>query len=190
MKSKTLFLLFAISFVLAGCSLFECSIHDDFEQYKKLTMGNCDFETDGKRFILPSEDFIDRFEFENARYYHFARPFLETSDEYTFSYLHFEYSKEIYLEAKGFMLSEAKPFNDHYEYYNDFVFYENTKAVEADSYPDEPLSQFPYWFWMLGYNDDSNSLLFCGFHRFRTETNENRTWDEILEITILLTLDI
>lgn len=176
--------------LLPGCSLFQCYVHDDFERYNS-TGGYCDFETDMKSHILPSEDFIDRFEFENARYYHFARPDLDFSDEYTFSYLYFEYGEEIYLEAKGFMLSEAKPFNDHYEYYKDFVFYENSKAVEEHRKYMELESEFPKWFWMLGYCDSANSVLFCGFVSIYFEEGVTyKSWDDLLERTVLLTLEI
>ncbi|MCQ2772796.1 MAG: hypothetical protein MJ238_05960 [Bacilli bacterium] len=64
------------------------------------------------------------------------------------------------------------------------MLYEIPKGVEASSLPEESLSQLPYWFWMLGYNDDSNSLLFCGFHGFHTKINGNRTWDDILKNTV------
>ena len=72
-------------------------------------MGNCDFETDGKRFILPSEDFIDKFEYKEARYYHYETALLDVSNFHAFSYLYFEYSDEVYFEAKDFML---KPLNE------------------------------------------------------------------------------
>lgn len=191
MKSRILFLSVALCFVLPSCSLVECSIHDDFEKYKNLARGNCDYETDAKDYILPSEDFIDRFEYKSAKYYHLERPFLDFSDEYDFSYLYFEYCGEVYLEAKRFMLNETKPFDDHYEYYKDFVFYENSKAVEGHRKYRVLESEFPKWFWMLGYSDSTNSMLFCGFESIYFEEGVTyKAWDDLLERTVLLTLEI
>ena len=180
---------------LIGCSLIEDGYWDDFEKYKKYEdAGNCDFETDMKRYVLPSMDFIDRFEYEEAKYYCFQKATFSPSSGYNFSYLYFEYTEPIYQEAKSYMISEVKPFDDHYEYYGDFVFYENSKAVEKHRTYMTIESEFPDWFWMLGYNDVSYSMLFCGFcYQYGFDRPGNcpyTSWESILEATVLQTLDI
>ena len=177
-----------LSVSVSGCSLVNDHYRDDFEQYKNVMRGNCDWETDAKDYILPSEDFIDKFEYKEARYYHYETALFDVSNFHAFSYLYFEYSDEVYFEAKDFMLSEVKAFNDHYEHYHDFVFLESAKTVEKRNLSSTKIeSEFPEWFWMLGYNDVSKSMLFCGFYN---DLNEYTTWDDLLEKTVLLTLDI
>ncbi len=125
--------------------------------------------------ILPSDDFVDLYEYTNAEYYY------SDVNEHLFYIANLEqsivimnYDEEVYEEAKAYCLdnmdlSEVNKFE-----YDDYMFVENVGLAKGmENFKDGVNTRFPYQFNMFAYNDDESCLLFMGFYSSTDRHDEN-----------------
>jgi len=145
--------------LLSGCRIFE----DDIITINGIE--NFDFkesDVELNLYILPSEDFIERFEVVDVDYHavkHYDNQFGMICDE--FYVVCATYDEATYNEAKEYCLSEMTLSSEIIIEHNDYVFVENIKlAIEQNGNK----SEFPKRMNMLVYNDIKCELVFMGFY--------------------------
>ena len=116
-------------------------------------------------FILPSEDFLTRFQ-PVAADYHFAVIYEHT---YTLvgeelSIITARYDPSTYEEAKAYCLNNMMLQEIEVPDHNGYHFIENIEAAtrEHESLKTDKVLSFPYCFNLLAYNDTESSLAFIG----------------------------
>ena len=93
-----------------------------------------------------------------------------------------KYSKEIYPEAKTFMIKHIEAYDDTRYLYGNYCFYENLNYIIQKN-----RRHFPTAFTMAGFNDNLNTLVFLGFqdgYQHRDEkykTNIKEHWASFID---------
>ncbi len=145
--------------LLSGCRIFEDDIVT-INGVENFDVNESDVELN--LCILPSEDFIERFEAVDVDYHamkHYNNQFGILCDE--FYVVCATYDEAIYNEAKEYCLSEMMLSSDIIIEHNDYVFVENYElAIKQD----DMVSRFPRWTNMFVYNDSKCELVFMGFY--------------------------
>lgn len=114
--------------------------------------------------ILPSDDFIENFEYVDAQYVY--RECYEgwwdvIADEKSIVVI--KYDESNYMAAKEFCLNEMNLSETYTLQYNNYVFKENVAtAIRYCTYSDDGVHSFPQRFNMVAYNDNLNTLVFFG----------------------------
>ena len=136
--------------------------------------------------ILPSDDFIEKFEYVDAQY-----SFRECYDGWwdfsadEKSIVVFKCDENNYIAAKEFCLKEMNLSETYTLNYNGYVFKENiATAIRYDAYSDDGVHSFPQRFNMFAYNDELKTLVFFGCY-FSEYSNDDATliisqWGEFL----------
>lgn len=105
------------------------------------------------QLILPSDDFLDCFKYENADYHYrdsSILPFFSKNVEQSIVVIN--YKDDVYEEAKEYCMQEMVLSDSHIFDYNGYTFI------------DHEYSDYPYHFNMFVYNDEKQCLIFLGFH--------------------------
>lgn len=123
------------------------------------------------RFLFPSDEFLDLFEIKKSDYHYWDSNDLVWGYTKVFSYL--SYDSETYTQAKEYCL-ETFHFSvgDTYNY-NEYTFMETSDYIIATASDNEDItSDFPRWFNMFGYHDESNTLFFLGYYNGNPKSEE------------------
>lgn len=119
------------------------------------------FEVD--KYLLPSEDFIRKFEYINADYWH-DQKFLV----YEKSFAYFVYSPEVYQAAMKFTKDVMVFLSDISFEVNGYTFLQRDPSVLYSNTEKYPVD-FPEWFWMMFYSEERNVIGFLGYYCQPTE---------------------
>lgn len=166
-KYKVLVLMFIIVLCFSGCSIFEgfTLSESGIENFKTV-----EGEVELNLYLLPSEDFIERFDTIDVSYN--ARQRYKTK----LSILGIEtvlivatYDDSVYAQAKEYCLSEMMLYSEIIIDYNGYRFIENNELAIGQS---NRISRFPRWTNMFAYNDDKCELVFMGFY------DDNYSYDD------------
>lgn len=112
--------------------------------------------------LLPSDDFLETFDYIDGDYYYICRETpISLGDEQEIMYLIYE--GDTYKLAKEFALQSLLLSKDHRYSYNGYEFIENIGRLEGTD-PNVTNSRNPYWFNMIAYNDEKNTIIFIGFN--------------------------
>lgn len=158
-KLSIMLCLLVLIVLLSGCRIFE----DDIITIDGIE--NFDFkesDVELNLYILPSEDFIERFETVDVDYHamkHYKNQFGMLCDE--FYVVCATYDEAIYNEAKEYCLSEMTLSSDIIIEHNDYVFIENNELASEQH---GNISEFPKRMNMFVYNDTKCELVFMGFY--------------------------
>lgn len=171
-------LLCLLIFMLCACSETHCV--DGIENFQ---VDHSNYELNV--YLLPSDDFVDRFAHINIDYHYRAEyeTYLSIAGtEKTF--LVTEYEQEIYEQAKTFCLQNLQLSDVSTMEYNGYIFVENTKlAVQQNRFG--KANAFPKWFNIFAYNDSLRQLVFIGFYSpdYSSEDAQNvcDNWGEFIE---------
>ena len=109
------------------------------------------------RFLLPSDDFLEKFECEKANYYY--NDYSKTSfimDSIEQSIIICEYSEEYYSDAKEYCINNMTLSEEIVFEHNGYSFAQRTDFTEV--------RDFPRYFTMFVYNDSNHTLIFMGFY--------------------------
>ena len=169
-----------IALIVFFCVVFLafCSCGMNSEQYNVDGIENFDkhvghFEINYQ--ILPSEDFLEDYEYTNADY-HYRNDITSFFDIFGTqrSLISVQYEKEEYKEAKSYCLQNMQLVDDFCLEHNGYTFLLNTQQLDM----------FPNWFNMVAYNDSLNCLVFMGFYGdYSTDDSQSvqSNWSEFLE---------
>lgn len=147
---KALCILLCLAFLFLFCSCHQTIKFDGLDEFSP-----ADSEYSLCQRLLPSESFIDDFDYidgdyEYRDYYEYYMPFY--AREHALMYLIYDESN--YLLAKEYMLENIALSSINVFSYNGYQFYENLNSpANVD---------FPYWFNMIAYNDEKCTLMFLG----------------------------
>lgn len=139
--------------------------------------------------ILPSDDFIDKFEYTKGEYY-----YNDVNEHWLYvanceqSIVILNYEEDIYEQAKTYclenmVLSEINQFD-----YKGYTFTENIGLAEAWGDIEDGLNtKYPYRFNMFAYDDEQQCLVFMGFYSSPDRKDENVTlaetdWEAFIDI--------
>lgn len=172
-KRIALIIFFCVVF-LAFCSCRMNSEQDNVDGIENFDKQVGHFEINYQ--ILPSEDFLEDFEYTNADY-HYRRDITSFFDIFGTqrSLISVQYEKEEYKEAKSYCLQNMQLADDFCLEHNGYTFLLNTQQLDM----------FPSWFNMVAYNDSLNCLVFMGFYEGDYSTDDSQSvqsnWSEFLE---------
>lgn len=125
--------------------------------------------------ILPSDDFIDKFEYSEGEYF-----YSDVNEHLLYvagceqSIVVLNYEEDVYEQAKEYcfenmVLSEINQFD-----YKGYTFTENVGLAEAgDDLEDGVNTKYPNRFNMFAYNDAENRLVFMGFYNSPDNHDDN-----------------
>lgn len=115
------------------------------------------------KYLLPDSDFLSRFNYLDSCYYYYDNDrFDEDSMEKVFMML--TYDDKTYLDGKEYCLSTMKLSSSNIKELGQYVWIENLSLPDAyDHLTHDINTEFPYFFNMIGYNDEENTLVFIGF---------------------------
>lgn len=152
-------LMLIITLIHTSCYQYELSGIEKFNE------NNSSYGISGR--MLPSNDFLTLFEYIDGDY-RYINDMGKTAKESELLYL--TYNKDDYELAKSYAFEHIKCSETNIFTYKEYVFAENITNL-ADN-PESPF-EFPYIFNMIGYNDNSQTLIFVGFSIFDpTEKDE------------------
>ncbi len=170
-KVLVIFLIIVCSICMAGCYQdFSSDSLDDYIAFvKRNGFGNSTLELDHPDYFLPSDTFLEDYDYIEGRYawrdYDSLRELFQKRVSPDITFLYLRYEEEVYINAKQCMLDNIEPYNELYYEYNDYIFYENSNFIEQ-----KRKRRFPEYFTMACYNDKSYELVFIGFYAsVRTE---------------------
>lgn len=114
-------------------------------------------------YLFPSEDFIGKFEYSNAGYWHDQKWLV-----YEKSFAYFVYSPEIYQEVMQFTKDEMIFLPDVSFEVNGYTFLQQDASVHYSNTEKYPVD-FPTWFWMMFYSEERNVIGFLGYYQEPTK---------------------
>ena len=148
-------LLFSILFTLISCT----------EPTEKRGISNyhiANSESSLSLRLLPSDDFLEKFDYVDGDYYYISREtIISLGDEQEIMYL--VYEEDIYDDAKDFVFQRLLLSKEHRYSYNGYEFIENIGQLEGRD-PNVVNDRFPYWFNMVAFNDEKQTIVFLGFN--------------------------
>ena len=115
--------------------------------------------------LLPSDDFLELFSYIDGDYYYVnnAVNFFSTGDEQAIMYLIYE--EDIYESAKEFTFQNMYFLENHKYSYNGDEFMVNVCRKMDGRDPNIVNGELdPYWFNMIAFNDEKNTIVFLGFY--------------------------
>lgn len=159
-----------------GCSPYEIYVEgiDNFSI--------ADSSTSLNQRILPSEEFLETYEYISAEYFYrdtYKTPLSVESIEQSIVIV--TYDSNNYELAKSFCFDSMELSDTNQCTYNNYVFVENVALFKARN----EATDYPYWFNMFVYNDNEKCLLFMGYsasviyHEQAGLATEN--WGEFLD---------
>ena len=150
---KILCLLLIVLFML---SLPSCRREYHTEGIENYATISNSYEVD--KYLFPSENFISKFEYLEADYWHYQKLI-----GYEKSFAYFVYSPEVYQTAMKFTREEMVFLSDISFEVNGYTFLQRDSSVlysDTEKYPVE----FPNWFWMMFYSEERNIIGFLGYY--------------------------
>lgn len=163
-------------FILSGCcyATEKNSINEYKEKISINGFGFSDIELDKPSYFLPSNTFLNDYEYLEGNYY-FYEPCIY--NEFCADYwkpnivlLTLKYNEAVYLDAKDFTINNIPKYEDFFYTYNDYQFYFNKNFM--DRYENVLPPQLPNNFTMVCYNDEYNIICFLGFSNTYPELDE------------------
>ena len=114
--------------------------------------------------LLPTEDFLERYEYINADYrYSAENAGVLSLDESHESIVMIQYEDDVYLQAKQYCLDNMELSDSNIIPYGDYIFFENIELAVGMGKYGSPIG-FPRWFNMFAYNDTLRQLVFIGYY--------------------------
>ena len=156
---KVLLLLLCACITISFCS---CSDTVELHGLDEFSPANSSIDLCWR--LLPSSSFVDDFDYLDGDYeYRYYQKFGGDwySKEHALMYLIYDESN--YLLAKEYMLENIALSSINVFSYNGYQFYENLNSHKLGAYYYRENEDFPYWFNMIAYNDESHTLMFLGF---------------------------
>ena len=154
-----LIVILVLSLILSGCK-YEVYI----EGIENFSVNDSTVSTNS--CILPSDDFIEKFDYTNGEYFysdvneHWLLPAYSEQ-----SIVILNYEKDVYEQAKEYCLDTMELSEKNQFDYNGYVFIENIGLAKAwDRLEDGLNTRYPNHFNMFAHNDDTNCLVFMGFY--------------------------
>ena len=162
-KLLSICLLLVCVFSLSSCyqDLYYDSLEEYAEYISQSKLGHSGVELDHPTHFLPSNSFINDFEYIDGEYNFYEEDLLRLSNTPSISLLWLRYEEETYLCAKDYMTTHIPMHGNKIYTYNSYVFYQNANFVTLKGE-----SRFPDWFTMACYNDTNCTLVFIGFCGF------------------------
>lgn len=161
MKKIGIFILLSVVLMLSGCFYeIEYNSLDDYkETITNSTIGYSDLGLDQPKYFLPSNTFLDDYEYLEGNYFFYDRSafsdlFLDKSVP-SRALIVLRYDAKKYDEAKECVLNNIPQYEDYFYTYNGYQFYVNKNLTDP---------RVPEWFTMVCYNDENNVICFLGFH--------------------------
>lgn len=106
-------------------------------------------------YLIP-DNFLEEFEYTENKFYRYSNDRAFSFGDMDKNLMYLEYSDEVYEEAKDFVLTEMDLDLSDERIYNGYTFYMNY----AHEHNDGPKEIFPYRYFMAGYNDAKNRIIF------------------------------
>jgi len=159
MKKRLLSIALLLTVCFCSCDANNYICVDGIENFKTV---QSNYELNN--YILPSDDYLEQFEFLTAEYHY--REIYESWASIIGvekSIVTVIYSPEVYNKAKEYCLQEMQLDHLNTIDYNGYTFIENIHlTVAQDRYGE--INGFPRWFNMFIYNDTKHCLLFIGYY--------------------------
>lgn len=162
-RSMALILLTISILLLTACTTLE---EEGIDSYNLAT---CSFGL--TRYLFPSEDYLERFPYEDSIYH-----YLDTGDlawGYAKAFASLRYDAAVYEDAKSycmenFNLEESLRFAcDDYRFMEHICY--QSKDAEGNRVPE---SRFPMQFNLFGFHDETHTLFFLGYYNGDASSEE------------------
>lgn len=168
-------LLLLISFILSGCNQWlTIEIHglDNFNAM------DCSYST--TRHLLPGEDFIAKFPYEDGDYRYWDGGFAGGWG-YATACAYMRYSEENYVLAKDYCLENFTFCQEHTAEFNGYTFMtiQQTDAISKSEV--HTTCRRPELFNLFVYNDTSATLVFLGYYNGDKDSAERALLDTDLK---------
>ena len=162
-KVVTFVLALSMMLTLTSCDMFDDSVRfDSLGDYIKPDEKLCprsNFSIDRPDYFLPSETFITDYAYICGEYHYYDEFKITSRTRPHICILVLRYDRQVYSDAKAYMIENIPDYNDLRYIYGDYIFYENANFVEG--YGNR---YFPRWFTMACYNDTKQELVFIGLY--------------------------
>ena len=165
-KVSICILLSVVLFVLSGCSyVIEYDSLDEYKEFiKKNGIGHSDMGLDSPEYFLPSDTFLEDYEYLEGNYYFYENGLFNNMDQFPDrTLITLKYDNEKYYEAKEGVLKNFPQYGECFYTYNNYQFYFNKNFI--DRHYDEHPPEIFHWFTMACYNDENNMVCFLGFNK-------------------------
>ena len=166
MKKILLTVIALFSFFLTSCGL-------ELHGLKEYNPNNSSVSLSKK--LLPNEQFVDLFEYENGDYFYFDSG-LELFPEHALEreLLYLQYSEQAYINAKEYTINNIDISKKNHFSYNGYEFFENIEYANYNEIVDNDGENkyFPQEFNMYAYNDEKRTLVFLGFYVYKPSTKD------------------
>lgn len=165
--------------IILVISLLFCSCQNPSRRIEGIEYffdGESEFEINV--WILPSDDFLERFDYTNAEYcfdVKYKHYLSMLGNERSLIAINYEQSS--YEDAKAFCLQEMVLSDSNRVEYNGYTFIENIR-IAKDPTGNSYSSQFPQYYNMFAYNDNLQCLIFIG--RYDLQMDHSVTAQDIL----------
>lgn len=178
-KTIAFVILLVLLFTLCSCETYAYDGIEKIESLKNQTEYELNF------YLLPSDDFLERFKYVDADYKYRAEYKTHISPGgIDRSFLFVEYEPEMYVQAKDFCLQKMMLSDTNILEYNGYTFIENYE-LEAKEHPDYKMHYFPHWFNMFAYNDANHRLVFIGLYTVEHNADDHQevcdNWGNFVE---------
>ena len=156
---KKAFVLLLLITVISCC--ISCGVYEK-KGIDKYSKGNSSFSLSVE--LLPSDNFLTQFSYIDGNYYYIDKGGSFTyKDEQEIMYL--VYEDDVYERAKEFTFQNIYFLENHKYSYNGYEFMVNMCRQMEGRDPNIVNSEFnPYWFNMIAFNDEKNTIVFLGFY--------------------------
>lgn len=178
--SMLLIILLILSLILSGCKyeVYKEGIENFDVNDSNISLNSC---------ILPSDDFIENFDYTNGEYY-----YNDVNEHWLYvanceqSIVILNYKTDVYEQAKAYCLDTMELSETNQFDYNGYTFTENIGLAKAwDDLEDGVNTRYPHHFNMFAYNDEEQCLVFMGFYSSPDNKDDNiylaqTDWEEFL----------
>lgn len=146
--------IFIVSF--SRCSTYQNQGLENF--------GQCDSAQKITMCMIP-ENMLTEFEYIDGNYYYYDPGVFGGLKKPETAFMYLVYDKQTYPLAKEYMLENINYTEDNLQSYNGYEFYDNLNFARRYNLLDSDGKNngFLYWFNMIGYSDDKNTLVFMGY---------------------------
>lgn len=144
------------------------------------------FDTFELVLFLAPDDIKNKYEFVEADFYLYEPDLVSLDPTPTSAIVYFEYTEDVYFEAKDYVLNNTDYDEEEYYSYKSYHFYENMALPKYHENIDENGKNRSglQWFTMICYSDLKHRLVFIGLHISNEEPNEiyqEKGWGEFLK---------
>lgn len=169
-------ILFCFGLTCCLVDLEKKSLIDYIAFINKNKIGESIYEIDHPDYFLPSLTFLQDYNYIEGDYFWREDDPLKLTGRPSISFLSLKYEEDVYFNAKQCMLENIKPYNDKFYTYDSYVFYENSNFISLKAE-----RNFPQYFTMACYSDESYTLIFMGAYITTAHYNSKLEYWENIE---------